>query len=300
MDMNIKPNRPAKISFLLFINLFFLVSVANAQKVYELNEIKQIPYINNSDMKTIAYSLFELYKTEINSIEKLSNSNSGEDMIRCYVLISGDLIRKNDSLMGENYSSIHKVDLEKNNMIFFNLIFDENGNIDFSDNLNIISCRTDNRGDFVRNGAISLNLSLPDSIFNKLKDIKLARVAAIDINSLNDELKPVKVKIPLRISFYERPSDSRQGKVMKKGENIAYQFKFIRDDEEKEEIINIVEKKTNLLEYKKGIFDFELKKRNFEYYITFCLNWQMTYSTQPTELKTTFFELESFTGEGKK
>jgi hypothetical protein len=299
MNMNNTTNKPTKIALLFLINFFFLVSMTNAQKVYELNEINQIPYINKSDMKTIAYSLFELYKTEIKSPEKLSNSDLIEVKVRCFVLINSNLILQYDSLIGLNYTSMHQIDLEKNDKIFFNLFFNENGSIDISDNLNVISCRTDNIENFVRNSAFALNLSLPDSLINKLKKINLETVAAIDINSLNNELKPVKIKIPFKVAFYERPSEKITGTVEKRGERVGFNFNYLNEDE-KNQIIKIIETKTDLMQYKKGLFEFVLKRRIFEYYITFCFDWQMYYSSQPTDIRINSIELETFTGQGKK
>lgn len=301
MGMTIKTNKPTKIALLFLFNFMFLVSLTNAQKVYELNEINRIPYIENSDMRKIALSLFDLYKEAVKSPEKYSTIESTKDTVNYFVYInSEEPLRKYDTITGLKYSAINQSDIEKNNRIFFNLNFDEFGNIDISDNLNFISCRTDNKGNIIKAGAIAFNLSLPDSTLNKLKEIKLETTAAIDINSLNDELKPVKVKIPLKVSLIERPSDFRNGKVEKKGDKIGYQFKYIRDNEEEEQVIDIIEKKTNIAEYKKGLFDFSIRIRKFEYNINFCLDWQMFYSPQPTSFNIYTLELESFSGEGKK
>jgi hypothetical protein len=299
MEMTIKTNKPTKIALLFLINFMFLVSLTNAQKVYELNEINRIPYIQNSDMRTIALSLFDLYKEVVKSPEKYSTIESTKDTVNNYVYInSEEPLRKYETIKGLKYSLINQSDIEKNDMLFFNLNFDEHGNIDIADNLNFISCRTDNRGNIIKAGAIAFNLPLADSILNELKGIKLETVAAIDINSLNNELKPVKVKIPLQVSLMERPSEYTSGKVEKRGERVEYDFRCL--SEERKQIINIIETQTELSKYKKGLFDFKIKHRYFDYYIKFCLDTQMFYSSQPTDFRTTSLELESFSGEGKK
>lgn len=53
----------------------------NAQKIYELDEVKQVPYVDEDNMKTIAFTLVDLYKTAIKTPEKYSTDEATNNIV---------------------------------------------------------------------------------------------------------------------------------------------------------------------------------------------------------------------------
>ena len=102
----------------------------NAQKIYELDEVKQVPYVDEDNMKTIAFTLVDLYKTAVKTPEKYSTDEATNNTVYLFYDTDWDgRFNKINPRNGEKYSADKKSDLEQNDRLLFNLTFDENGNL---------------------------------------------------------------------------------------------------------------------------------------------------------------------------
>ena len=138
--MNINYTIMKKKILLLIAIVLICVTGMKAQKIYELNDLKQIPDIDEDNMKIIALSIVDLYKNAIKTPEKYSSDEAVKDTVYLFYdkNWNGKLNKINPS-NGEKYSSIKNEELEKNNRLLFNLNFDESGNLIVPEKIFVIS-----------------------------------------------------------------------------------------------------------------------------------------------------------------
>jgi len=117
---------------------------------------------------------------------------------------------------------------------------------------------------------------------------------------MTGELNPVSIKIPFEISAGLPRLYETKGKATKRGANIYISIDRYFKGNEKEEIIEMIKKQTEILEYKRGDFDFVLEKKSQGYHIDFNIMRGMMYSSQPKSFSIETKTIKSLTGEGKK
>jgi hypothetical protein len=283
-----------------FVTVLICFTGLNAQKVYELNEVTQIPSIDEDNMKIIAFSIFDLYNSAIKTPEFYSTDAAVENTVyKFYDTYLNGILEKVNPHKGEKYSSGKKPDIEKNDGLLFNLTFNENGALIIPDKIFVISYREIRTDIAIKQvGLIAFELIVPDNIKTKLKSVKLENTAALDTNSFTNRLSPVKVLIPFNLSFGYREPDETSGTIIKRGDLID--ITYFNGYEEKPQLIELLKNNSDLMQYKKGTFQFVIEEKHFDYHIDINIGRGAGYSSQPKRFSISSFSVKSFTGEGKK
>jgi hypothetical protein len=303
MNENPKKNTTMKRRKLfLLITLIICNLGIKAQKIYEFNELRLIPYIDENNMKTIVFSVFELYELAKSNPEQYSSITSTDTIYEYYDTNWDGMLNKINPVIGEPYSIDKKSDLDRNKNLLFNLIFDEYGALQVPEKLKIINYRTETINNRIETkGQIAFEIPLSSEIKNNLSKIKLARSAGISTNSLTGELTPVKVLIPFDAGFGELRPREIKGNGRKKGDDIDfYTIGNFRLEEVKNLILSLLKENTELLEYKNCSFTFTLLQQEFEYSIDTNIGHSMTVSSQEKRFKEKTFTITSFVGQGRK
>jgi len=275
----------------------------NAQKIYELDEIKQVPFVDEDNMKTIAFTLVDLYKTVIKTPNKYSTDEATNSTVYLFYDTDWDgRFNKVNPLKGDKYSADKKGDLEQNNRLLFNLTFNESGNLVVPEKVFVISYRETEVDRTIKPiGLIAFELILPDSIKSKLKNVKLKKTATVDKNSMTGGLTPVKVLIPFDLSFGYVRSDETSGTVIKRGNFIDISINGYFDGEnEKLQMIELLKVNSELMQYKNGTFQFVIEDKFYKYNIDINIGRDMVYSSQPKSFSVSTEYVKSFSGKGKK
>lgn len=275
----------------------------NAQKIYELDEVNQVPYVDEDNMKTIAFTLVDLYKTAVKTPEKYSTDEATNNTVYLFYDTDWDgRFNKINPRNGEKYSADKKSDLEQNDRLLFNLTFDENGNLVIPEKVFVISYRETEVDRTIKQiGQIAFELILPDSTKTKLKNVKLKNTAAVDKNSMTGGLTPVKVLIPFDLSFGYGRSKETSGTVVKRGNFIDVSIsRYFRDENERLQIIEFLKANSELMQYKKGTFQFVIEDKFYNYHIDINIGRDMVVSSQPKSFSVSSKHVKSFSGEGKK
>jgi len=252
-----------------------------AQKIYELDEVKQIPVIDNSNMDIIASSIQKLFIDAIKNPLKASTPLAANETV--YAFYDSDEDRKLHKINptnGKQYTisdstrlRLNQIKWYRNEMVetslLFNLTFDENGKLIVPEKINVISYRKEdvkkNNSTYIEQvGLLAFELIITDSIKIELSKVKLKTLAGIDVNSLTGGVKPVSIKCPFNLKYGLYKSDETKGHAIKRGDNIDISLdRYFKDEEEKFSIINMLKKQTEILTYKKGEFDFSIIKETF-------------------------------------
>jgi hypothetical protein len=256
-----------------FLILLFNSATGFGQKVYELDEVKQIPYIDESNMEIIANAMWASYKEVIKNPEGFSTLRSAEEVVNgFYDYYSDGVLKKVNPVRGKQYSVLNKADLEKNNRLRFNLSFDESGKILIPEKLYIISYRNEEvsenseRKIYMR-GLVSFEFPVSDSIKSKLITVRLQRLAKADKNSLTRELLPVRILLPFDLekqegtTGYKNANEVYYGEVMKKNSILTLRYPSNHFEYEDSTIVNMLKEQTNIMTYKKGLFSFEIRTK---------------------------------------
>lgn len=282
--------------------LLLFLSV-NAQ-TYELHQVKQIPSIDESNMKIIAFSIQNLFEQYVKNPEKYPSSKSAYEAVYAFYDTDDDrVLNKINPLLGKIYKPIDSADLKMNNRLLFNLTFDENGNLIVPEKIIVISYRKETQNDrtILRVNPFSFEIKVSDDIKSDLLKVKLQNLAKADVNSLTGGLNPVPVKIPIDMSY---SLSYKSNKICKASINNGYIDISIgrnfNNSEEKDKYIGLIKEQTDILLYKKGIFDFVIEETNFNYHIDFNIMRDIVWSSQPKDFTVRKQKINSFTGEGKK
>ena len=142
---------------------------------------------------------------------------------------------------------------------------------------------------------------IPDSIKTKLKSVKLKNAAAVDKNSLSGGLSPVSISIPFNLSFgYDEPNET-SGTVIKRGNLIDISIKrYFRGVEEKEQFMELLKNNSELMQYKKGTFQFVIEEKHYGYRIDINIGRDMFLSSQPKSFSISSISVKSLTSTSKK
>jgi hypothetical protein len=288
---------------LILIIAFVICNLGiKAQKIYEFNELKLIPYIDENNMKTIVFSVVELYKLAKNNPEQYSCIAPIDTIYEYYDTNRDGMLNKINPITGVSYSIDKKNDLDKNQRLLFNLIFDEYGVLQVPEKIIVISYRTETINNRIETkGQIAFEIPISSEIRKNLSKVKLARSAGISTNSLTGELTPVKVLIPFNAGFGVAKPKEIKGNGMKKGDNIDfYTPGYFRLEAEKKHIFNLLKETTELLEYKNCSFSFLIEQKEYTYSIDTNIMYPMTVSGQAKSFSEKTLSIKSFTGQGRK
>ena len=280
------------------------ISLTTFAQTYELDKVRQMPSIDEANMKIIAFTIQELYATTIKNPEKNSTIKAVSETVSAFYepMEENNKYVKVNPINGKQYTSNDKEDLDKNTRLLFNLTFDENGKLIVPSKIYVISHREEDQADrtFIV-GLLAFQLIITEDIKAKLSKVTLKHLAKADINSLTGELNPVSIKIPFEISAGLPRLYETTGKASRWRANTYISFNRYFTKNKREELIEMIKKQTEILEYKRGYFDFVLENKSQEYYIDFNIMRGIMYSSQPksfsVETKTI---IKSFTGEGKR
>jgi len=260
------------------LTMLLLTFTAQAQKTYELHEVKQIPTIDKSNMDIIASSIQKLFKDALKDPLKNSSTTAANETV--YAFYDSDDDRKLHQMNpsnGKQYTVSDSSRLRLNQInsyrkemaettLLFNLTFDENGKLIVPEKINVISYRKEdvkkNGSTYIEQvGLLAFELVVTDSIKKQLAQVKLKTLAQIDVNSLTSGLKPVAIHCPFNLQYGSYQSDKTTGHATKRGDNIDVTIeRYFKDSEEKNNIITILKEKSEILTYKKGEFDFTIVK----------------------------------------
>lgn len=240
--------------------LVFYISIRITAQTFELDAVKQVPSIDESNMKLIASSVWYLYENAMKAPIKFTNPSAAYDTVFTYK--DAEINGKHEKLSrvnGRLYTLCYKDELDLNNRLLFNLQFDVSGKLMVPDKIYAISNRQEIiDGDLLTKGCWAFELVVTDSIRAELIKVKLERPALSGITDKKGEFNAVEVKIPFQLTH------------LKNSQNIQTTLeirhkKFQLFSEEKG---SVYESDTNLihailefmeyklLQYKSGIFKF--------------------------------------------
>uniref|UniRef100_UPI004048EF68 hypothetical protein n=1 Tax=Fulvivirga sp. TaxID=1931237 RepID=UPI004048EF68 len=300
---------------ILFSIATILITITglNAQKIYELNEVDQFPYVDEESMQIITITLVDLYKTAIETPEKFSTEEAKNNTVNFFYDIDSDgVLDEFYPFNGEKYSAISIDDLKKNDRLLFNLTFNESGNLMIPEKIFVISYREITVDRTIEQiGQIAFELKLSESIKSKLKNVKLLITAEVDKNSMTGGLSPVPVLIPFELSFRDDKDNSKEtsGIVKKTKDDLKItrvgNFKdkiegnFIGKNE-KQQILEFLIEKSEIMEYEVGSFQFVILDKLYNCNIDINIWRGFIYSSQPKSFSVNKQQLITFSGEGEK
>jgi len=290
-----------KTSLLFIATILFFSQGLYAQKIYELDEVEQIPYIDEDNMKTIAFSIYNLYQKAITTPERNSTYESVEDTVFLFYDTDWDgVLNKINPVSGKKYNN-NKIDLEKNNMLLFNLVFNPNESLIVPEKISVVSYRkVEIDRAYKQVGLLAFELTVSDSLITILKNVKLYSPAAVDKNSLSGGLSPVNVLIPFNLRFGNSKSKEKSGVVIKRGDIIDVSLDRYRIGDKKHQIVEALKNDTDLMQYKKGNFQFIMEENKFGLNIDINIGRDAFVRSQPKSFSIPSISIKSFTGKGKK
>jgi len=276
--------------------LIWLTSI-NAQKYYELNEVKQIPSLDEENMAGIAYWVAELSKEIYKNPVDFSTDRAVSNTICLFYDTDGDnVLNKINPRNGAKYTLERKSELEHNDNLLFSLCFDENGVLLAPEKICIISFHEYEEDRTIKQtGHLAFELTIPDSIKTVLNGLRLKTVAKADKNSLTGDLMPVKISIPFKLGYKSETPSEISGTAIKRDDfiDISLSRKFY-SAEEKTQLIELLKTNTMILKYKKGSFQFVIEEIPYNYNIDLNIGRDMVYTSQPTSFTLFSNSVKSF------
>src|ERR1035437_902484 len=279
-----------KKKILLSIAIAFIsITGLTAQKIYELNEVKQIPFIIGNDIQEIALSVVELYKNAIITPERYSSEDAVKNTVYTFYE-ADDKMNKTNPCSGMKYSADNKNDIDLNNELLFNLTFDENGNMIIPDKIFVVSFRVITENKINKQvGLLSFELKVNDSIKMQLKQVSLKTIAEVDKNSLSGGLTPIKILIPFKLS-YNTEFDTEYATVVKRNGMVD----ALSDGNcKKEQLIEMLKDNIELSKFKKGVFRATIEEKKLNIYIDFNIERGMFWSPQTKSFSISTFSIKS-------
>lgn len=280
-----------------------LLNLTATAQIYELDQVRQVPSIDESNMKIIAFTVQKLFDEVIKEPEKYSSIKAVSETVYGFYDTDGDgRLDKVNPRNGKQYSSSDSEELKKNNRFLFNLIFDEKGNLVVPEKIYVISNREEEKDRRILTvGLIAFELPISESVRAELLKVRLQNIAKADVNSLTGGLNPVTIKIPFNLKYGASKSTETTGKALKSGDNIKISIsRYFKGVEEENKFISMLKEQTDILEYKKGEFDFIIEASSFGYHIDINIMRDMVWSSQPKSFSVVTEKVKSFTGQGKK
>ena len=252
-----------KITFAFATMLFFYLTIK--AQTYELDQVKQIPSISPKNMGALASSIKKLFDDAIKEPEKNSTTKAVSETVYGFYdkREVKNRYQKVNPISGAQYTSNDADELRKNNRLLFNLTFDEKGNLLVPEKIYVISNREEDQKDrtIKKVGRLAFELTVTDSIKTELSKLHLQNLAKVDINSLTGALNPVTIQLPFDLHYGITRPEPTSGNVTKSGDQIHLTLKrYLKDDVEEIKYIDILKKYSELLEYKRGEFEFRIEE----------------------------------------
>lgn len=169
---------------------------------YELDKVKQKPYLDEASMKALADVVLAAYTAAIKSPQEYSSPKAAAEIVYAFYdrNYSGKLSKVN-ATQGKQFAVEDTADLAKDDRLMFNLLFDAAGSLHVPDKLNVIAHRKEQRGSSIEEvGLLAFELPLTSEHKLQLETVKLNVTAKVDMNSLTGDLKPVPVLLPFTLS----------------------------------------------------------------------------------------------------
>ena len=256
-----------KIPLLFLTTLSFCINV-DAQKIYSLNELAQVPSVNFDNLESITLIVASLYDKVKQNPEKYSTLKSTEKIFYMYIDKDsrGQKLTPINPLKGSMWSIDKLTVLQKNDQLLFNLKFDETGNIIIPDTLFFL-CYHDSTGiDKIIREVNLLSFEIPISENEKIKFSKiiLKTAAAIDGNSLTGNLTPVKVDLPFNMEIGKTKSSEDKGVATKNIDKISLSLdeRYFNGLEEHAKYIEVLKSQTNISDCQIGDYSFDIFKKS--------------------------------------
>lgn len=311
---------------LIVVALVLFSNAIKAQTALELDQVTQVPSIDETNMNIISSSIQLLFEDALKNPSKYSTIRASEDTV--YTFYDSDEDRKLHKInpeTGKQFTAADSSDLRKNQIslywlnkkftrdvsLFFNLNFDEKGNLIVPNTISVILFRTEdvrrNGNTYIEHlGRLAFELEINDSLKRIFSKVHLEKLAKKDVNSLTGGLSPVPIKLPFVLKYGTHNGDEVTGHAIKKGNEIAIRInRYFKDQEEEEHFVKLLKEQTDILTYKKGEFDFTIVEKN-----QFC-NCQLNIvadniianrisKASSQGYSTKMEEIIAFTGDGKK
>lgn len=240
--------------------LVFYLPISIAAQTFELDAVKQVPSIDESNMKLIALSVWFLYENAMKAPLKYSNPAAAYNTVFTYkdAEINGKH-GKLSSVDGRLYTLCYKDELELNNRLLFNLQFDVTGKLIVPDKIYVISNRQEPvNGDMLTKGCYAFELFVTDSIKTELIKVKLERTALSGFVNKKGEFNAVEVKIPFQLTHLKNSQNIQSTLVIKNKKFQLFSDEkgsvYANDTNLINAILEFMEYK--LLQYKSGTFKF--------------------------------------------
>ncbi|MBC7384057.1 MAG: hypothetical protein H7296_13915 [Bacteroidia bacterium] len=288
---------------LIYLWALYLPFTLTAQ-TYDLDKVKSIPSIDESNMKIIATSVWILYGQALKDPIKFSNSIAADDTVYAFKDFEiNDKYEKLSWVRGKQYTLCNRDELDSNNRLLFNLKFDVTGKLIIPEKLYVISHRQETLdGVILTKGCRSFELKVTDSIKAELEKVKLERVVLGRIG-LKGEYTPVEIKIPFNLSHLESSQSIKVKLVInKKRFDIFSEEKGLIYDNDTNLIKAMLEfLEYKLLQYKKAQYTFGFVRDAEGLQIDMNIRRHNIWTSQQTKNFPAFtYRVVNFEGKGVK
>ncbi len=285
----------------LIINHSYIITA----QTFELDRVKLIPAIDESNMKIIASSIWFLYVEAMKSPQKYTNPKSMDNTVYTYLNIeSTDRYEKIMPVKGRLYTPCYKEDLDLNNRLLFNLKFDVTGKLFVPASIFVISTQrviNDEANLATTNWAFELMLT--DSIKAVFDKVKLEQPVLSGKALESGEFKPVEVLVPFNLTHL---ANSQNLKAILEIRNKKFQLFseekgqiFENDTNLVKAVLEFMEYK--LLQYKNGKFKLVLMHHAEGLQIDLNIKRNPVWNSPQTKNFPTFWvQVISCEGEGEK
>lgn len=184
---------------------------------YELDKVKQKPYLNEAPMKALADVVLAAYAAAIQSPQEHSTAMAAEETVYAFYDINSDgRLDKLNARQGKRFTVEDTADLAKDDRLMFSLLFDANGTLQMPDKLNVIAHREEQQGRSIKEvGLLAFQLPLTQEQKTQLEAVKLKVTAKVDMNSMTGDLKPVPVLLPFTLTRDKPTTHLIEGTITK-------------------------------------------------------------------------------------
>lgn len=235
-------------NFLLVIAFCILVQNVKGQSL-ELDYFKgKAPSISKEDMQTIGMTIINL----VEIIKKTPNDylakNDELDTVYSYFSFnSNTYLEKVNPKYGLMYNNVPSIEIAAFRYATVNLIFDGRGKLILQDKLGVILY--DDKGSF---NNCNFKVNFNDTLRTNLNQVKL------------NGNHGVQIKIPITVFYFKQEGNTYEGVVTKQNEKIDVNVDgYILHPSILESLKKALIEKTDIINYKKGRFNFKLNYSDF-------------------------------------
>ncbi|MDP1726066.1 MAG: hypothetical protein Q8M15_04730 [Bacteroidota bacterium] len=285
--------------FIVF-NLTFNMSA----QVFELNELKQAPSVNEKNMNTIAMSIWFLFEEAMKNPIKYSNpAATAQTVFEYRETAFNSRCEKLSEAKGRLYTLCYQNELDLNNRLLFNLKFDSTGRLIVPGTIYVIFNRQElTEGNLIVKGSWAFELIVTDSIKATLLKVQLESPALSAI-SKGGEFHAVEVNIPFNITHLEGSLNFNSVlEIKKKNFNLFTEEKgaiYKNDTNMIKAILEFMEYK--LLQYDQGRFKFEITRYVEGLQIDLNIRRHKVWTSQQTKNFPVYtYRVSNYEGQGEK